>query len=75
MMCISEIHRDSLYSLTERIGNTLDRCYVPLMVGNDLIRGRRRLHGSRREGSSQLKVIHLIHFFVFLLLCVSKVVK
>lgn len=47
----------------------------PLMMGNDLIRGGRRLHGPRREGSSWLKVTHLIHFFVFLLLCLGEVVK
>lgn len=41
-------------------------------MGNDLIRGG-RLHGPRREGSSQLKVTHLVHFFVFLLLCLGEV--
>lgn len=47
----------------------------PLMMGHDLIRGGRRLHGPRREESSQLKVTHLIDFFVFFLLCVGEVVK
>lgn len=44
-------------------------------MGNDLIRGGRRFHGPRREGSSQLKVTHLIQFFVFLLLCAGRVAK
>lgn len=45
------------------------------MMSNNLIRVRRRLCGPRREESSQLTVTHLIHFFVFLALLVSEVVK
>lgn len=44
-------------------------------MGNNLIRVGRRLCGRRRERSSQLKVTHLVHFFMFLMLAVSEVVK